>query len=426
MLASFRIQNYKSVLDETISLDFREGKAPNGYKTMPLKPFLTDSCGNKRVPVLVLLGANASGKSNLLEATKCFRRLLRQGIKDNFFPNKLNDKFNTTLFEIKFSCDKDMFSYLLEYNAERILKEQLKREKEFLVKVEEGTLKYFEFTQKGYELDDMARVLNVECIENGKQIKALVPQIRRKYPGLSATFSKLADALFKCSMNVLENDLPPTIGLDLLPKEANKQQFITRLAHLIKQFDIDINGFTVQKSITNLNPETDIEEINKLRPSCTFRIKSPEGIKHELAFIRAKVKNLKGEAIEFDFIRELSKGTQRLFGLLGLILTILDRGDVLFIDELDETLHPFIVQKILEMFKDPDYNVTGRAQLVCTVQNPLAMNGLRVSEIAFVQKTIKDGTKILPLADFEGIRNVTDFVKQYMEGRFSAVPSPYL
>lgn len=426
MLASFRIQNYKSVLDETISLDFREGKAPNGYKTMPLKPFLTDSCGNKRVPVLVLLGANASGKSNLLEATKCFRRLLRQGIKDNFFPNKLNDKFNTTLFEIKFSCDKDMFSYLLEYNAERILKEQLKRKKEALINIEDGTLKHFVFTQKGYEMEDMARVLNVECIENGKQIKALIPQIRRKYPGLSVMFSKLVDALLKLTVNASENDFPPTIGLDLLPKEANQQNFINRLARIIKQFDIDIDGFTVQKSITNLNPETDIEEINKLRPSCAFRIKSPEGIKHELAFIRAKVKNLKGEAIEFDFIRELSKGTQRLFGLLGLILTILDRGDVLFIDELDETLHPFIVQKILEMFKDPDYNVTGRAQLVCTVQNPLAMNGLRVSEIAFVQKTIKDGTKILPLADFEGIRNVTDFVKQYMEGRFSAVPSPYL
>lgn len=426
MLTSFRIQNYKSVLEETISLEFREGKAPNGYKTMPLKPFLTDSCGNKRAPVLVLLGSNASGKSNLLEATKCFRKVLSEGIKDNFFPNKLNDKFNTTLFEIKFSYAKNMFSYLLEYNADCILQEQLNREQEVLVKIEKGILKHFEFTQKGYEMEDMARVLEVECREDGKQIKALIPQIRRKYPGLNATFSKLADALLKCTVNASKNDLPPTIGLDLLPKEANKQEFIVRLARIIKQFDIDIDGFTVQKSITKLNPVIDIEEINKLKPSCAFRINSPEGIKHELAFIRAKVKNLKGEHIEFDFARELSQGTQRLFGLLGLLLTILDRGDVLFIDELDETLHPFIVQKILEMFKDPDYNVTRRAQLICTVQNPLAMKGLRISEIAFVQKTLKEGTKILPLANFENIRNVTDFIKQYLAGRFSAVPSPYL
>lgn len=430
MLKSFRIQNYKSILDETISLEYREGKAPNGYRDMPLKPFLTDSCGNKRAPVLVLLGANASGKSNLLSAVRCFGTILRSGIKKRFFPNKLNDKFKSTVFEISFSYEGVMYTYAVEYDDQCILREELKSDKQYLLKISHGKLETFPFTQKGYDFEEMERVLRVECTEDKLQIKCFLYHVCLKFPGLDEKLSGIYKILRK-SINAFDrNFVPPTLAIDTTPKEEEERKnFLARMSQIIRQFDIDVEGFSVSQYIEEdlPFPRERVNLFNKNQKTAFVRhFPSPQGIKREVSYIEAIVKDIHGKEVRFDFGEDLSQGTRCLFGLIGVVLRILDNGETLFVDELDETLHPLIVQKILEMFKDPDYNKTGNAQLVCTVLNPLAVEGLRLSEVGFVQKTLEEGTKIMPLASFKGVRNTSDIVKRYMEGRFSAVPSPYL
>lgn len=427
MLTSIHIQNYKSILDETISLKYREGKAPGEYQNMSLSPFWEDSCKNKLAPVLMLVGANASGKSNLLKAVDCFIRVLRDGIRGHFFPNKLNRKFNTTLFEVFFDVGGEFFSYLVEYNDKTIIKELLLRKKEILISVFNGKLKHCIFTQKGYDITDMAQVLAVECMDGNNQIRAFLPKLSGKYPGLNEKLTLIYKALCRKIDYLNGNDLPPTLGLDMAAETGKRKELQAKITKLIKQFDIDIESFSVSTSTVNLDSSADLKkEIKKYKPTVGRIQKTADGVRNEMSFIRAQVKDTEGNSVDFDFNEELSQGTKRLFGLLGVLLMVLERGDVLFIDELDETLHPFIVQKIIEMFKDPDYNITKKAQLICTVQNPLVMENLRKSEIAFVQKSLQKGTCLLPLAEFERVRNTTDFVKQYLEGRFSAVPSPYL
>ena len=43
MLISFSIQNFKSILDITLSTRFDEGKAPNGYKKSEYLIFLEEA-----------------------------------------------------------------------------------------------------------------------------------------------------------------------------------------------------------------------------------------------------------------------------------------------------------------------------------------------------------------------------------------------
>jgi hypothetical protein len=83
--------------------------------------------------------------------------------------------------------------------------------------------------------------------------------------------------------------------------------------------------------------------------------------------------------------------------------------------------------EIVRMFKDKRYN-TSNAQLIFTAHNTdiMEQDMMRISEIGFVNRTMKNGTTFSRVSDFKGIRNVTNFRKQYLEGIFSGIPYPYI
>ena len=124
---------------------------------------------------------------------------------------------------------------------------------------------------------------------------------------------------------------------------------------------------------------------------------------------------------------EESLGTNLLFGIAELLLMTLQNGNVLVIDELDRSLHPFLLTKIIELFKDKDYNKKN-AQLLFTCHSTdiLENQTLRVSEVAIITKTLKEGSTIRRLSDFEGLRNTYDFRKMYLDGNFGGIPFPYI
>lgn len=73
MISTFRIRNFRSILDMTVDFRFAEGKAPNGYKSWDTLPFIEAENGQRLVPCLALFGANASGKTNVIRAVSAFK-----------------------------------------------------------------------------------------------------------------------------------------------------------------------------------------------------------------------------------------------------------------------------------------------------------------------------------------------------------------
>jgi len=116
-------------------------------------------------------------------------------------------------------------------------------------------------------------------------------------------------------------------------------------------------------------------------------------------------------------------------GLVGAFLYALKTGGVIFVDELDRSLHPLLMRELVMLFKKRIYNPNG-AQLVFTTHNTDILDDsiLRLSEIALVRKNLHNGTMIRRLVDLknegEDIRNVTNFRKQYLEGYYSGIPHP--
>ena len=130
----------------------------------------------------------------------------------------------------------------------------------------------------------------------------------------------------------------------------------------------------------------------------------------------------KEKSISFDFEEE-SLGTKNLFILNPILLSVLKEGKILIVDELDRSLHPFLVKYIVKLFNSEEYNKNG-AQLIFNTHdtNLLSLNLFRRDQIWFTEKDYKKGaTDLYPLDDFP-VRKTENIQKGYLNGRYGAVP----
>ena len=130
--------------------------------------------------------------------------------------------------------------------------------------------------------------------------------------------------------------------------------------------------------------------------------------------------NNKEYFLSFD---EESLGTQMFFILLPFISIAMEKNRILVIDELDKSLHPFLVQYIISIFNNPKFNKKG-AQLIFNTHdtNLLDLNLLRRDQIWFTEKDFVTGSSDLySLSDFT-VRKNENIEKGYLLGRYGAVP----
>ena len=122
-------------------------------------------------------------------------------------------------------------------------------------------------------------------------------------------------------------------------------------------------------------------------------------------------------------IDEESLGTQMIFAFIPFLADSLKNKKVLIIDELDKSLHPFLVQYIVEIFNDAEINKNG-SQLIFNTHdtNLLDLNILRRDQIWFTEKNSETGeSDLYSLSDFS-VRKQENVEKGYMLGRYGAVP----
>ncbi|MEA9390410.1 ATP-binding protein [Acerihabitans sp. TG2] len=133
-------------------------------------------------------------------------------------------------------------------------------------------------------------------------------------------------------------------------------------------------------------------------------------------------KNNNNELMLFD-LKDESEGTKKLFSLAGPWLDTLDKGHVIFIDELNLSLHPKLVRFLVSLFNDPDKN-TNNAQLIFTTHETSILNQevFRRDQIWFCEKDNANATKLFPLTDFSPRKGRENIETSYLDGRYGAIP----
>ncbi|MEU7727195.1 ATP-binding protein [Streptomyces sp. NPDC040724] len=133
-----------------------------------------------------------------------------------------------------------------------------------------------------------------------------------------------------------------------------------------------------------------------------------------------------GSDVALDFIGEESLGTHSWFAFLGPMLSVLDAGTVLLVDELDSSLHPTLAAEVVRLFQDPKSNPRG-AQLLFTTHDATLLGSavldrpLAREQVWITSKKTSGETELYPL-EATGPGEDEDLERGYLRGRYGGSP----
>jgi len=369
----------------------------------------------------VVYGANASGKSSLLEAMESMKEIVEKSISiketDSFVaqPFLLHSKTadQETLFEIVFVIDRVAYRYGFEIATDATIIREWLYQKRLQPRAKESKLferdrdrligKHF---REGQQLIDKTRknalFLSVVAQFNG-EVSTKILSWFKQFNHISNINS---DAFKHYSFNKLED-------------EAFKEKIVT----LIKNADVGISDIK-KKTISYDELKQDNPKLDEL-PSFLVEEMKKNGLSTiETSHIQYQNENSFNQFIPFSLKME-SDGTQKLLALSAPIIETLIKGEILVIDELDNSLHTELAQEIVKLFNSQETN-PNNAQLIFTTHDTNLLNQklFRRDQIWFTQKDIYGVSELYSLIDYGRGRTRDDLVleRNYLNGNFGAVP----
>ena len=201
----------------------------------------------------------------------------------------------------------------------------------------------------------------------------------------------------------------------------NKQISKINLISFLKQADFNISDFTIQKSEEEVPPEF-INMFKKQIFSIDRRITNVES-KTKITLTDLEFEHIVGrEKYTLSFEQE-SQGTNRYYGLTGLLIYLIKYSITIPIDELESSLHPDLCQHFLLSFLVN----SKRSQLIATIHNREILDNKDIFRDDAIWMTNKDetcSTSLYSLADFDpSTIQGENRLKAYSSGQFGGVPN---
>lgn len=399
MILNLEFKNYRSFKG---SCSFTTEPTSSKAKANNLCEIETKAEGSKKaLKISLILGANASGKTNLIKFLYGFRRWVLN--MDNrvgedivlYQPFRFDSETaNAPIeFSLEFIAQKIRYKYEVSFTKTQI-------ESESLISYPNG--KQTQLYERVLLPDDKES----DTIKLGASLAAYKPFNVFKNQLLLSKFLKdtpcepITNAAKYLADMVISNGFheDTILGEDkemlrwLYSHPDNKKMLVEFLVFA----DTGVADFQLEKRSGNV-------EVTSLHGL----YKDGEGIgKTDLPF------------------REESFGTRALFIIGCHILQALQSGSPFFIDEMDSGLHSYVTQLIVDIFRNERINKKN-AQLIFTTHdvNLLDQNTIRKDQVWFTEKDEYGISEIFTLSDFDDVREDTLFAKWYLNNKFGGVPS---
>jgi len=132
------------------------------------------------------------------------------------------------------------------------------------------------------------------------------------------------------------------------------------------------------------------------------------------------IHKVKGKEFELPLFAE-SSGTIVGLDLFADIFSILEKGGVIFVDEIEAGLHPYTVRKLIYFFENKEENPLG-AQLIFTTHQAILLKDRLKSQIFITEKPSETlETEIFRLDEVAGVADTDDFTEDYLAGAYGGV-----
>ncbi|WP_286204824.1 AAA family ATPase [Corynebacterium afermentans] len=438
-LLNFTVANFRSIRDPQ-TVDFAEwpggGNSPKqGWR-------------NVVSPVTVLMGPNASGKSNFLEAFNYVREAIRASSTSwqdeerfpnvPFFPFRLSEaKANEpSSFELDFVVDQTRYLYGFQYGKRGVISEWMsyvpsKRwSKLFERTVDKGksgidwnSSRFSKSTQNQFkQLNQRELLLSAALRRDVEHLSAVADSLLRHltYVPLGDSYkdtriSQVAARMRKGFMNL--SDISQLLNaadtgiIEASIDERNLTETQSQVAQkLLENESPDGSKLT---SITASNRAGEYIEINVTDEDL-------ETIAYQLVF-----KHRGSDGVYTMKLVEESDGTLTWLSIAPLLLDALRGGGVVVADELDSSLHQQLLEMVVSLFSNPEFNPLG-AQIIFSSHDTNLLEhinelNLRPSSFWFVEKDRDGGSEIEGLASFDNHRNA-NYERRYLSGRYGGLP----
>lgn len=385
MLIKFSFKNFKSFRDENC-LDMRA-------TVLKEHEYNVANINNERyLKVAAIYGANASGKTNVLDA---FDFMKREVLINDF----------TKIFE-----KDDSLSFMVNDKP-------IELEVEILAK-NNNIYKY------GFEI--------VHDVIKGEW---LYKQIENKYIKI---FERIDSAIdFPSSENTFDNIDEKVLFLSVYSKLYNNIDFSSVYNWFVNACYLNLGLKTEStrnfpyKLVSNEKYREEMVKFLRIFDNTIDSIKITTKEDGQGAIISLVHIGPNGKKTSLPFILE-SNGTIKMFFLFDFLMEGLREGKVLFIDELDAKLHPLLTRYIINLFHNKEKNI-GNGQLIYSTHDTINLNKetFRRDEIWFAEKNGEGVSELYSLSDYvvtdkngneKKVRNDASYSKDYLTGRYGAVP----
>lgn len=395
MLIQFSTQNYLSIKEKIVLPMLASNDKEHPEHLLPYSK--KEHC----LKSAVIYGANASGKSNVLNAFWFMVNyvLVSHEKQLNKRTERVPFKFDqTTLkepssFEVIFTIDEIRYTYGFSATDKEIVEEYLfyyPNGRPALIFERKNTNKY-RFT---VDIDLQNNLKD----RNSHNKLYLSTAANWNYEKVKPVFEWFAS----CAI-ITKNSVADSYNMDV--EQLRDDEYRSIIASMLRVADFGIQDLAIR------DKDTVIPVLKK-----TNAYSNVDAV-HQ-------VKNESGEIVSYTLnMSEESDGTNSYFKLIGLVKKILDEGGLLVADEMDAHLHPLLTKHIVSLFNSAEYNSNG-AQLIFTSHNTnlLDLDLLRRDQIWFTEKD-EDfaATDLFSLYDFS-VRKDTRVEKSYLLGRYGAIP----
>ena len=425
MLIEFRFKNYRSFRDEAVL-----SMEATGLGTF--KNSLISYNRIKLLPGAAIYGKNGGGKSNVIRAfwlavqfIKNAQRTQHEKAAIPVIPFALNDysASEPTEFEFIYTLDDIRYWYSFSATREKIFTESLyhaPKGQKALVFSREGQT--FSFTE-----DKSRRKLISEAVAENQL-----------YFSVACTMN---DAACSRAMRWFREMVFFSRDYSDIPRQlldySNDTNMLRAISDYAKAADLGIEDMQFEINSQEVDDEAALPD------------NLPEGMKAALvqflhtlsetsnnsevclkmgevtATSKHKGRNKNGASQLYPLeLEDESDGTRKLMSIAPAIESVLARGGILLVDEIERELHPMLVDFVVSKFQSKRTNPYG-AQIVFTTHNTelLNMELLRKDQLYFADKDQEDGaSELYSISEFS-TRTTDNIRKGYLLGKYGATPN---